>query len=218
MTNQNEARGIIAAKSAQLEKVLRKAGANGSGLKELSASVDYLFDDSSIARIRKIYELRNKAMHEHEFCIDQRVLDGYTANVDAVINILEPRDEPGIEHIRRVRATGNVDQAAYDWALAEGERALAASLRSSEVTAGELSDKSIVSQSQVETEASKIKSSKPKLLSAEQRERLAFENSTKQSAQSKPNVSSVPSAFKEAAQDALIKVAVKGVLSALKII
>ncbi|PLP85859.1 hypothetical protein CYD26_24410 [Pseudomonas sp. FFUP_PS_473] len=125
MTNQNEARGIIAFKSAQLEDQLRKAGATGIGLKELSESVCQLFGDADIARIRRVYELRNKALHEHDYFIDQKVLDRYVANVDSVIHVLEP--SPGTEaYFRNKLAESDyVDEETYQWMSEKGQQWIA---------------------------------------------------------------------------------------------
>lgn len=115
MTNQNEARGIIALKSAQLEEQLRKAGATGVGLKELSESVSHLFSEADIARIRKVYELRNKAIHEHGYFIDQSVLDRYVVNVDSVIHVLEPRPGTDSYFRKKLAESDYVDEEAYQW-------------------------------------------------------------------------------------------------------
>ncbi|MNJ22750.1 hypothetical protein D3C77_171240 [compost metagenome] len=125
MLNQNEARGLIATKSAQLEEQLRKAGATGTGLKELSTSIGHLFDESATARIRKVYEFRNKAIHDHGFFIGQSALDRYVANVESVIHILEPRPGSDAYFRQKFAETDYVDDEMYQWALEEGKRRIA---------------------------------------------------------------------------------------------
>jgi hypothetical protein len=125
MKNQIEAIGLIATKSAELEKHLRKAGATGIGLKELSDSIQHLFDESAVSRIRKIYEFRNKAMHEHGFSIDQKALERYVANVESVIHVLEPRPGSDAYFRQKFAETDYVDDEMYEWALKEGTRRIA---------------------------------------------------------------------------------------------
>lgn len=125
MTNQNEARGIIAANSALLEAQLRKVGATGAGLKELSESVSQLFGDADIARIRKVYELRNKAMHEHGYFIEQSALDRYLANVESVIHALEPRSGTDAYFRKKLAESDHVDDETYQWMHEKGQRWIA---------------------------------------------------------------------------------------------
>lgn len=122
MTNQNEARGIIAFKSAQLEEQLRKAGATGVGLKELSDSVSHLFSDADVARIRKVYELRNKAIHEHDYFIEQGVLDRYVANVDSVAHVLEPSPGTDAYFRKKLAESDHIDDETYQWMSERGQQ------------------------------------------------------------------------------------------------
>lgn len=125
MKNQIEAIGLIATKSTELEKHLRKAGAQGMGLKELSESVQHLFDESTVSRIRKVYELRNKAMHEHDYFIDQKVLDRYVANVDSVIHVLEPSPGTDAYFRKKLAESDYVDEETYQWMSEKGQQWIA---------------------------------------------------------------------------------------------
>lgn len=217
MTNQNEARGLIAVKSSLLEEYLRKAGATGMGLKELSESVGHLFDDAAVARIRRVYELRNKAMHQHVFHIDQPALDRYLSNVDSIINILAPNYDPGLDHFRQIAATGSLDDDAYEWLKAEVDRresARQAALEASSQASGHNGE----DLAQSGDKDLKSNRGRLKLLSPEQRDRLAFDKQSEKPAQIQAKKLSLPPAVKEAAQDLVIKVGVKAVLSVFKII
>lgn len=190
MKNQIEAIGLIATKSAELEEHLRKAGATGIGLKELSESVQHLFDESTVSRIRKVYELRNKAMHEHGFSIDQGALDRYVANVESVIHILEPRPGSAAYFRQKMSETDYVDDEMYEWLKEEAARRTA------------------------ERQAQKAEASfsvpQPKAVSADQG-KVAV-GTMKGVASHR----SIPPAVKEAAKDAALTLAVRAVFSFIK--
>lgn len=215
--NLNEARGQIAEKSAHLEKVMRDAGAEGKGLKELSTSLGDLLDEAQQACMKEIYQFRNKVIHDPDFRFSEQKLKDFLARGDLLIRVLSPRidiDSDGEKHIARVNSTGYVDEAAYQWALKEGERRygvvspLAAHDDPSGVEAGAQPVRSITS--------------KPKLLSKEQREGLQFESSPPKAeiGSSKRSAGSLglKQDLKEVVKDAALKAVIGGVLKALKII
>ena len=214
--NLNEARGQIAELSAHLEKVMRDAGAEGKGLKELSLSLGDLLNETQHARMKRIYQFRNKVMHDPDFRFSERKLNDFLADGDSLVRALSPRveiDSDGERHIARVNSTGYVVEAAYQWALKEGERRYG--VVSPPAAHGDSSD--------VEEVAQPVRgvTSKPKLLSKEQREGLQFHQSppktesvsTKRSAVS----SGLKSDLKEVVKDAALKAVIGGVLKALKI-
>ncbi|MDN7144079.1 hypothetical protein KC131_25880 [Pseudomonas sp. JQ170] len=94
MPNQNEARGLIAAKASRIEALLRELGGQGKGLKELSSNVAYLLDDETLNLVRKVYVVRNRAVHESTFEISQKNLDRYSETADALISLLERKQTP----------------------------------------------------------------------------------------------------------------------------
>ena len=215
MTDQIKALGLITVKSKLLESELREAGAQGAGLKELSQSVSHLFDEAGVIRMRRVYELRNKAMHEHVFQIDQRALDSYISNVDSIIEMLSRRKDTASGHLKWMAATGYVYQASSAPLVSGGEQCKAAPpLHVPEALAkvDEHKDDSLVDS--VVKEA-KPNTSRVKLLSAEQREGLAFDKS-----QSKPYAKVtkplVSPAMKKTAQKLAINIATRAVLSVLR--
>ena len=215
MTDQITALGLITVKSTLLEDQLRGVGAQGVGLKELSQSVGHLFDESGVVRMRRVYELRNRAMHVHGFQIDQRTLDSYISNVDSIIEMLSPRKNSASGHLKWMAATGYVYETSSDQLVAEGEQHKPAR----PLLAQETLAKTDGHEDDLLVDGG-IKEAKPnisrvKLLSPEQREGLAFEN-----AQSKPSgkVTNrlVSPAVKKEAQKLAINIATRAVLSVLR--
>ncbi|MBF8669688.1 hypothetical protein IR012_10465 [Pseudomonas putida] len=217
--NENEARGKIAGKSAHLEDVLRKAGAEGSGLKELSLSLGELLDESQHAQMKRVYQFRNKALHQREFSASEAELSDFLSGADSIIHHLSPQseiDSEGAEHVRRMKATGYADEAALQWVRKEGERRYG-------TTTPPAVDEAVPCSDTGPAQPTRSLTSKPKLLSKEQREGLKFDNTPPRPREPKPLKRSIlptelKQDLKEAAKDAAIKVVIGGVLKALKII
>ncbi|MCY1447439.1 hypothetical protein D9M71_640600 [compost metagenome] len=84
-----------------------------------------MFDEVAVSRIRQVYELRNKAMHEHGFSIGQKTLDRYVANVESVIHILEPTPGSTAYFREKMSKTDYVDDEMYEWLKQEAARRMA---------------------------------------------------------------------------------------------
>ncbi|MES3709088.1 hypothetical protein QC590_12700 [Pseudomonas putida] len=217
--NEYEARGKIAEKSAHLENVLRTAGAEGSGLKELSLSLGALLDEVQHAKMKRVYQFRNKALHQREFTVSEAELSDYLLTADSIIHHLSPQsasDSEGDEHAGRIKATGYVDEAAYQWVRKEGER------RYGTTTSPEV-DEAVPCSDTGPQQPTRSLTSKPKLLSKEQREGLKFDNTPPRPREARPPKRSIlptelKQDLKEVAKEAAIKVVIGGVLKALKII
>lgn len=122
MKNQITAIGLIATKSVELEEQLRRSGATGVGLKELSDSIQHLLGEENLSRMRKIYEFRNKAMHRSDFSIGQKALENYVADADWIINALQPAPGTDAYFRQRFKESDYVDEEMYQWALRVGAR------------------------------------------------------------------------------------------------
>lgn len=89
MTDQYRARGLIAAKSSRIEKLLRDLGGQGLGLKELRASIANKLSDGVQKQLQGVHFLRNQAAHDDNFQISEQSLREFSATADDLVFQLE---------------------------------------------------------------------------------------------------------------------------------
>jgi hypothetical protein len=89
MTDQYRARGLIAAKSSRIEKLLRDLGGQGLGLKELRSSIAEQLSDDIQKQLQSVHFLRNKAAHDDSFQISEQSLREFSATADDLVFQLE---------------------------------------------------------------------------------------------------------------------------------
>jgi hypothetical protein len=89
MTDQYRARGLIAAKSSRIEKLLRDLGGQGLGLKELRTSIAEKLSDGIQKQLKSLHFLRNQAAHDDNFQISEQSLREFSATADDLVFQLE---------------------------------------------------------------------------------------------------------------------------------
>ncbi|MBF8729760.1 hypothetical protein IRZ59_04825 [Pseudomonas guariconensis] len=129
MNSAIEAIGLIIDGSRRLEQQLREIGAVGTGLKELSESVADRLSPGDIAKIRRVYVLRNKVAHD-TFEVDQAALAQFLADVEHLLAELKPDDDPDAAMRKRIRESDFVDDEIYEWLKLEAKRREEAKLSS----------------------------------------------------------------------------------------
>lgn len=87
--NEILARGLITTKSAQIEGLLRHAGAEGVGLRDLRSSLSDALDKETHDQIRYVNRVRNEASHDDGFSISESDLEKFVAAADSVIYKLQ---------------------------------------------------------------------------------------------------------------------------------
>lgn len=215
--NLNEARGQIAEKSAHLEGAMRNAGAEGKGLKDLSSSLGGFFDESQRACVKRIYQFRNKVMHDVEFRFTESRFNDFLSDADSIIRLLMTRDEfprKGETPPARMNTTSYAGET-YQQAPTEGEQRYRPILN----TATHRGTADV----EIAAEPIRATTSKPKLLSKEQRDALNFDNTPPEPREVKPPKRSILSSelkqdLREAGKDLAVKAVVGSVLKILKII
>lgn len=79
-------RGTILDYSTQIESLLVDLGAIGRGMHEKLDSIESIISPSMVRKIRWLATIRNKAVHEANFCTD---LDNFVENANNAINFLQ---------------------------------------------------------------------------------------------------------------------------------
>jgi alpha-galactosidase len=79
-------RGTILDYSTQIESLLVELGAIGRGMHEKLDSIESIISPSMVRKIRWLATIRNKAVHEANFCTD---LDNFVENANNAINFLQ---------------------------------------------------------------------------------------------------------------------------------
>lgn len=129
MTDQYRARGLIAAKSSRIEKLLRDLGGQGLGLKELRTSIAEKLSDGIQKQLQSVHFLRNQAAHDDSFQISEQSLREFSATADDLVFQLElmidglERAEPVSELSSREESVHIAQSAGVSQtSLSEGER------------------------------------------------------------------------------------------------
>jgi len=215
--NLNEARGQIAEKSAHLEGAMRNAGAEGKGLKELSSSLGGFFDESQLACVKRVYQFRNKVIHDVEFRFTESRFNEFLSDADSIIRLLLPCDE--------CSRKGEMPPARMNAASYAGETYQQAPTEVQQRHSPILNAVTHQGTADVEIAAEPIRAttSKPKLLSKEQRDALNFDNTPPEPREVNPPRRSILSSelrqdLREAGKDLAVKAVVGSVLKILKII
>ncbi|WP_422402624.1 hypothetical protein [Pseudomonas sp. GZD-209] len=125
MNSAIEAIGLIIDGSRRLEQQLREVGAVGSGLKELSESIEASLSPGDVAKIRRAYVLRNKVAHD-TFEVDQAALAQFLADVEHLLAELKPDDDPDTAMRKRIRKADIVDDEMYEWLKKEAAKRMEA--------------------------------------------------------------------------------------------
>lgn len=88
-------RGKILDYSTQIESLLVELGAIGRGMHEKLDSIESIIDPFMVKKIRWIATIRNKAVHEANFCTD---IDNFVENannaIDFLQNLLTEQEQP----------------------------------------------------------------------------------------------------------------------------
>ena len=79
-------RGTILDYSTQIESLLVELGAIGRGMHEKLDSIESIIAPFMVRKIRWLATIRNKAVHEANFCTD---LDNFVENANNAINFLQ---------------------------------------------------------------------------------------------------------------------------------
>ncbi|UXJ53988.1 hypothetical protein [Pseudomonas citronellolis] len=189
------ARGLIAEKGTRVEALLRSAGGEGKGIKELSASIERDLAPATIRQIRHVYIVRNKALHEEAFVINEAELQRFVAAADDVIASLQRMRQPSIE-AQPVSAPSygslGLQTGASHPAVSEKVSPSSEESRATPVSA------ELVASTGGQQEKAQV-SNKPALLTKEQRERLADSRAAaeKPAVTVQPKVGKAPSKLKE---------------------
>lgn len=125
MTSAIEAIGLIIDGSRRLEHQLREVGAYGSGLKELSESISAALSAEDLAKIRRVYVLRNKVAHD-EFEVDDATLAQFQRDIKHLLAELNPKDDPDTAMRKRIRNADVVDDEMYEWIQKEAAKRMEA--------------------------------------------------------------------------------------------
>lgn len=125
MTSAIEAIGLIIDGSRRLEHQLREVGAYGSGLKELSESVSASLSAGDLAKIRRVYVLRNKVAHD-TYEVDEAALAQFQADIKHILAELSPSDDPDSAMRKRIRKADVVDDEMYEWLQKEAAKRMEA--------------------------------------------------------------------------------------------
>ncbi|SNB84556.1 hypothetical protein SAMN02745900_04450 [Pseudomonas sp. URIL14HWK12:I8] len=114
MTSAIEAIGLIIDGSRRLEHQLREVGAVGTGLKELSESVDMSFTAADRHKMRSIIALRNKISHEKRDVAPSE-LARYLKDVEFLLAALRPVDDPDAVMRKRIKESDVIDDEMAEW-------------------------------------------------------------------------------------------------------